>query len=57
MKQEKRIWEKSRMELFREFSSQEDGLTQPDANLRLERYGANELQDRQKKGVFRIFWC
>ena len=55
MKQEKRIWEKSRMELFREFSSQEDGLTQPDANLRLERYGANELQDRQKKGVLRIF--
>ena len=55
MKQEKQIWEKSRMELFREFSSQEDGLTQPDANLRLERYGANELQDRQKKGVLRIF--
>ena len=55
MKQEKQIWEKSRMELFREFSSQENGLTQSDANLRLEQYGANELQDRQKKGVLRIF--
>ncbi len=55
MKQEKQIWEKSRMELFREFSSQENGLTQSDANLRLERYGANELLDRQKKGVLRIF--
>ena len=43
MKQEKQVWEKSRLELFRELGCQESGLTQADAESRLAKYGANCL--------------
>ena len=44
MKQEKQVWEKTRMELFRELDCRETGLSQADAEDRLVKYGANELR-------------
>ena len=55
MKQEKRIWEKTRMELFRELDCREEGLTAAEARERLGKYGPNELQAGGKKNVFRVF--
>ena len=55
MKQEKQVWEKSRMELFRELGCQESGLTQADAESRLAKYGANELHAGKQKSVLQIF--
>ena len=55
MKQEKRVWEKSPAELFRELQCGEEGLTAPEARARLERYGPNELASGQGKSVVRVF--
>ena len=55
MKQEKRVWEKSPAELFRELQCGEAGLTAPEARARLERYGPNELASGQGKSVVRVF--
>ena len=55
MKQEKQVWEKSRLELFRELGCQESGLTQADAESRLAKYGANELRAGKQKSVLQIF--
>ena len=55
MKQEKNIWEQSRVELFRELDCQETGLSQEDAALRLLKYGANELHAGKQKSVLQIF--
>lgn len=41
MKQEKNIWEQSRVELFQKLDCRETGLSQEDAALRLLKYGAN----------------
>ena len=49
------IWEKSRVELFRELDSTETGLTAEEAAARLAKYGPNELQGGEKKSVLRIF--
>ncbi len=51
MKQEKRIWEKSRTELFRELECRETGLSQAGAERRMEKYGANELRAGNRKSV------
>ena len=55
MKQEKQVWEKSRVELFRELGCQESGLTQADAESRLAKYGANELHAGKQKSILQIF--
>ena len=55
MSKEKPIWQKNRMELFRDYSSSEAGLTDEEAKKRLEQYGPNELQEGKRKSVFRIF--
>ncbi|MBQ7777960.1 MAG: cation-translocating P-type ATPase [Oscillibacter sp.] len=49
------IWEKSRVELFRELNTSEAGLTAEEAAARLAQYGPNELQGGEKKSVLRIF--
>lgn len=49
------IWEKSKEELFEEFSCSEHGLTGWEAAERQEQYGRNELQSGTKKSTFRIF--
>lgn len=51
MKQEKRIWEKSRTELFRELECRATGLSQAGAERRMEKYGASELRAGNRKSV------
>lgn len=55
MKQEKQIWEQSRVELFRDLNCRETGLSQEDAAERLAKYGANELHAGKQKSVLQIF--
>ena len=55
MKQEKNIWEQSRVELFQKLDCRETGLSQEDAALRLLKYGANELHAGKQKSVLQIF--
>ena len=52
---EKKIWQKSREELFRDFACTEAGLPSEQAAERLETYGANELPAGGRKSVPRIF--
>lgn len=56
MKQEKNIWEQSRVELFQKLDCRETGLSQEDAALRLLKYGANELHAGKQKSILQIFW-
>ena len=51
----KALWEKNRMELFREMDCGEEGLTAAQAAERLKRYGSNELQTGARKSTLRIF--
>lgn len=51
----KRIWEKTRMELFRELDCRAEGLTAAEARQRLETYGPNELRSGGKKSAARVF--
>ena len=55
MKQEKNIWEQSRVELFQKLDCRETGLSQEDAADRLAKYGANELHAGKQKSVLQIF--
>ena len=55
MKQEKNIWEQSRVELFQKLDCREPGLSQEDAADRLAKYGANELHAGKQKSVLQIF--
>ena len=52
---EKKIWQKSRMELLQDLSCGDGGLTAEEAAERLRKYGPNELQAGKQKSVFRIF--
>ena len=55
MSEKKSVWQKSRVELFRDLECDERGLSGGDAAIRLERYGPNELVSGEKKSVLRIF--
>ena len=55
MKQERPIWQRSRVELFRDFQCSENGLTGEEAKRRQAQYGPNELQEGGKKSTLRIF--
>ena len=55
MSEQKQIWQKNRMELFRDLKCGEDGLSAQEAKARLETYGPNELHSGTKKSVLRIF--
>ena len=55
MKEKNEVWQKEQKELFRELKCSEAGLSQKDAQNRLETYGANELQAGKRKSVLRIF--
>lgn len=55
MKQGKPIWQKNRVELFRDLDCSENGLTQQEACRRLDQCGPNELQAGKQKRVARIF--
>ena len=55
MENKKQIWRLSRMEMFRDLNSSEDGLTTAQAAERLEQYGPNELREEGRKSVLGIF--
>ncbi|MBE6032136.1 MAG: cation-translocating P-type ATPase [Clostridiales bacterium] len=55
MQNEKKLWQKTRMELFRDFNCKEEGLSSGEAMERLNQYGPNELQGGKKKSTPRIF--
>lgn len=55
MKEENKLWQKNRVELFREFDCGEEGLSAAEAAERLKTYGPNELQAGTKKSTLRIF--
>ena len=44
MKQEKNLWQKTRMELLRDLACSDAGLTAAEAGKRLAKFGPNELQ-------------
>ena len=50
-----KMWQKNRMELFRELNCSGEGLTAAEAAGRLKQYGPNELQGGHRKSVLRIF--
>ncbi len=55
MKQERPVWTRGRVELFRDFQSSEKGLSGEEAKRRYEKYGPNELQEGNRKSAVRIF--
>lgn len=55
MKQQTKIWQRSRAELFRELDCGEEGLSAGKAAERLAQYGPNELREGRRKSVLRIF--
>ena len=55
MKQEKAIWQKNRVELFRDLNCSEEGLSVQEAERRQKQYGPNELRAEDQKSTLRIF--
>ncbi len=55
MNQDRPIWQKSRVELFRDLDCSDEGLSFQEAAARLEKNGPNELQGGKRKSVLRIF--
>lgn len=55
MPNEKPIYQKRRVELFRDLKVNDEGLSSQEAQRRLEQYGPNELQAGKRKSVPRIF--
>ena len=53
--QEQNIWQQPEEALFRTFSCSAEGLTDAEGRERLRQYGPNELSDRGRKSVGRIF--
>ena len=56
MKQEKNLWQKTRMELLRDLACSDAGLTAAEAGKRLAKFGPNELQGGRRKSTLRIFF-
>ena len=52
---DKNFYNKKIDELYKEFSSSINGLSEEEANKRLEKYGENKLLERKKKSNFVIF--
>ena len=52
---DKNFYNKKIDELYKEFSSSIDGLSEEEASKRLEKYGENKLLERKKKSNFVIF--
>ena len=52
---EKNIWQKNRVELFRDLDCGEGGLTSAQAAERQAKYGPNELREGGRKSTLRIF--
>ena len=55
MPNEKPIYQRRRVELFRDLKANDEGLSSQEAQRRREQYGPNELQTGKRKSVPRIF--
>jgi len=55
MAEKRGIWQKARVELFRDLLCGEEGLTEEEAALRLKQNGPNELLAEARKSTARIF--
>ncbi len=55
MPNEKPVYQKTRMELFRDMKVSDAGLTSQEARQRQEQYGPNELQAGKRKSIPMIF--
>ena len=55
MNEEKKIWQKTRAELFRDYGCSDEGLSDAEAKARFETHGPNELASGQQKSTLRIF--
>ena len=55
MPNEKPIYQRRRVELFRDLNANDEGLSSQEAQRRQEQYGLNELQSGKRKSVLRIF--
>ena len=55
MKDEKQIWQKSRVELFRDYECGDEGLSAAEAEERVKKHGPNELASGPQKSTLRIF--
>ena len=55
MNEEKKIWQKTRVELFRDYGCSDEGLSNAEAKARFETHGPNELASGQQKSTLRIF--
>ncbi|WP_312279532.1 cation-translocating P-type ATPase [Oscillibacter sp.] len=55
MAEKRGIWQKARVELFRDLRCGEEGLTEEEAALRLKQNGPNELLAEARKSTARIF--
>ena len=55
MKEERQIWQKNRVELFRDYECSDEGLTAAEAEARVKKHGPNELASGPQKSTFRIF--
>ena len=55
MSEKKSLYQKTRMELFRDLESDESGLSSVQAERRLAQHGPNELRAGSRKSVPRIF--
>ena len=50
------VYNKSKEELFREYETDEDGLTNSKANKLIEKYGKNELPKKKQDSVIKLFF-
>ena len=55
MNEEKKIWQKTRVELFRDYNCNDEGLSAAQAEERAKKYGPNELASGAQKSTLRIF--
>jgi len=55
MNEEKKIWQKTRVELFRDYGCSDTGLSATEAKERFEKHGPNELASGPQKSTLRIF--
>ena len=55
MNEEKKIWQKTRVELFRDYDCNDEGLSAAQAEERAKKYGPNELASGAQKSTLRIF--
>lgn len=55
MNKEKKYYNETIEELYKEFQTKEDGLSKEEAQIRIQKYGENKLIERKKKPNYLVF--